>query len=174
MIRFWWAVFIFTYVRARRCERYDILLELLDTSKEERSDKILDLCFSYIESPRFQTDELLGHVEDKFLLGEESADDPVIRAMKKAENEPKRSDQRRDVWKGFADYMRMRINFRLFAPRYNQASYEVVKEIIDRAREERAGIGRGEDWLATWTFNEDLKRQLDPRGLKTRDRDKED
>jgi len=52
-----------------------------------------------------------------------------------------------------------------------------VKEIIDRAREERAGIGRGEDWMATWRYNEDLKWPVDPRGvdgLKTRDRDKED
>jgi len=108
IIRLFWAMFMSTYVRARRWERHDILLELLDTPKDKRSDKIIELCFSYVRRPQFQTDELLRHIVEKLLLGEKSADDPIIRVMKKAENEPKRGYQKPDLWKSFVDSIKMR------------------------------------------------------------------
>jgi hypothetical protein len=85
-------------------------------------------------------DEMLAHVESKFLLEEKGRGDLVVQTMEEAEHGPRGINGNFHLFYSLKDFVMMRPRFILFEPRY-----EAVKEILDRVREERAGVGRGDD-----------------------------
>ncbi|PVH73576.1 hypothetical protein DL98DRAFT_519835 [Cadophora sp. DSE1049] len=54
-------------------ERERVLQQLVNTEAgEKRNEKLLDMCFEWIGSQHFSTDELLAHVDSKFKIMEDA------------------------------------------------------------------------------------------------------
>lgn len=153
-IRYLFTYFMATYTGVRYLEREAILRDLFDTPKDQRDEKLLDLCFKYIERPEFQTDELLSHVEGKFSLGEKGRGDPVLQKIEEAERKPLLKDRKGEtsMFQSYEDFLKMRLTSRSF-----HLTQDAVREIIDRAKEERAGVGRGDNWLEISKYNANQK-----------------
>jgi hypothetical protein len=118
--------------------RYDVFLELLNTPQEERSNKALDLCFQYIQSSRFRTDEMLARVDSKLLLGEQCGENLIVQALDKAEKRLRMKNGDLMLFCSVKDYILMRPKFDgCYEPRH-----DAVKKILHKRREER-----GESWV---------------------------
>jgi len=119
-----------------------IFLELLNTPQEERSNKVLDLCFQHIRCPQFQTNEMLAHVDNKLLLGEKHGKNLVVEALDEVEKIPRDKFGEPSFFYTLKEVMLMRSDFE----NWFGARYDDVKEILEKGREEGVGFGSGVNW----------------------------